>query len=555
MLTLVGCLNSQADGGALDPSTPDGLLAHIMQFSDQSMQYSIQAEVNGLGSESLTLQNNSHDGLTIESDGLYAFSRPVVSGGAYNVVVLQQPATRFCTPENAVGFASSDVVVNVLCATSAYFIGGNISGLNGSIMLQNNGSDDLVRNSNGAFQFSTPVAHGAGYTVSVAQHPVGQTCTVSNGSGTATATINSVSVSCQARKYSISGSVASLNGSIELKNNGADPITLNTNGSFSFPAMIDHGTTYAVTISAQPAGQVCSVSNGSGTAFNDVTNIQITCINNQYTIGGRITGWLGGTQTLYLNGANPINLSGNGNFSFSNSLPHGSSYNITLTQTPAGLSRCIVMNAGGTVNAANVTNILVTCPMVYASGKIWNRCLFGQQWNADAADCTGTGSAADNYGAVTLQYCSVNANHCNTSGTTSEADVNGYIPYQFFYNGGMSLFDGGLDSEAYTACKSMNSSGGTYGKTTWTMPIRDTLKATVLCSAGPVAPLANNTECNAGSTAPTLNSAYFPNSVGADTWSLSSRDATTAWAVHFGSGLAGTATKTTRKYVRCVASP
>src|SRR5690242_7103948 len=63
-------------------------------------------------------------------------------------------------------------------------IGGTVSGLAGTVILQNNGSDTLSISVNGGFTFPTRVASGSSYSFSVSTQPAGQTCTVANGTGT-----------------------------------------------------------------------------------------------------------------------------------------------------------------------------------------------------------------------------------------------------------------------------------------------------------------------------------------------------------------------------------
>lgn len=81
-----------------------------------------------------------------------------------------------------------------------YTIGGTVSGLTGSgLILQNNGGNNLAI-SNGAFSFTTALATGAAYVVTVLTPPTGpsQTCTVvTNGSGTVgAANVTNVAVLC-----------------------------------------------------------------------------------------------------------------------------------------------------------------------------------------------------------------------------------------------------------------------------------------------------------------------------------------------------------------------
>ena len=86
---------------------------------------------------------------------------------------------------------------NATAPPPMYSIGGSVSGLGGTLVLQDNGGDDLTLTANGAFTFNTPLANGAGYNVTVKTAPSGQTCTVSNGSGTvSSANVTTVAVAC-----------------------------------------------------------------------------------------------------------------------------------------------------------------------------------------------------------------------------------------------------------------------------------------------------------------------------------------------------------------------
>ena len=78
-----------------------------------------------------------------------------------------------------------------------YSVGGTVFGLSGSVVLQDNGGDNLSVAANGSFTFATQLAAGAAYNVTVQSNPSGQTCTVSNGSGTVgSANVTNVAVSC-----------------------------------------------------------------------------------------------------------------------------------------------------------------------------------------------------------------------------------------------------------------------------------------------------------------------------------------------------------------------
>ena len=163
---------------------------------------------------------------------------------------------------------------------TSYTIGGNVSGLNGTVTLSNNANDTKVLSVNGAFTFPTALASGA-YSVTVSTQPAGQTCSVTNGSGVITgAPVTNVLISCVGKPYSVGGTVSGLltGSSVTLVNNDIDVKTPNTNGTFVFDNTVLSGSTYAVKVSNQTAGNPCSVSNGSGVvSAANVTNVSITC--------------------------------------------------------------------------------------------------------------------------------------------------------------------------------------------------------------------------------------------------------------------------------------
>lgn len=89
---------------------------------------------------------------------------------------------------------------------AAYTVGGTVSGLSGTVVLQDNGGDDLSVGASGGFTFATGLATGAAYSVTVKTSPAGQTCTVANGSGTvSSANITNVAVTCAANSASEAG--------------------------------------------------------------------------------------------------------------------------------------------------------------------------------------------------------------------------------------------------------------------------------------------------------------------------------------------------------------
>ena len=82
-------------------------------------------------------------------------------------------------------------------ADDTYTIGGAVSGLTGTVVLQDNNGDNLTLTANGTFTFATALADTATYYVSVQTNPSAQICTVTNGSGSViAANISNVTVTC-----------------------------------------------------------------------------------------------------------------------------------------------------------------------------------------------------------------------------------------------------------------------------------------------------------------------------------------------------------------------
>ena len=78
-----------------------------------------------------------------------------------------------------------------------YSLNVNITGLVGAVVLQNNGADNLTINLNGSASFTTQVASGANYAISILIQPSGSNCILGNSSGTVTGSnITNISVIC-----------------------------------------------------------------------------------------------------------------------------------------------------------------------------------------------------------------------------------------------------------------------------------------------------------------------------------------------------------------------
>jgi len=173
--------------------------------------------------------------------------------------------------------------------------------------------------------------------------------------------------------YTIGGTVTGLTGSgLVLADNGTDTLTITGTGtvSFTFTKAVASGGAYAVTVGTQPSNpsQTCTVTNGSGTATANVTNVQVACVSQQYAIGGTVNGLTGTGLVLADNGTDTLTISGTGTVPFTFKTLVNGAYNVTVQTQPTNPTQtCTVTNGSGTATA-NVTNVQVNCTAKYSIG-------------------------------------------------------------------------------------------------------------------------------------------------------------------------------------------
>ncbi|MEP6884864.1 MAG: beta-propeller fold lactonase family protein [Gammaproteobacteria bacterium] len=184
-----------------------------------SPTYTIGGTVSGIeAGQSVQLQNNGRDDLTVSANGAFTFATRVTSGGAYAVTV-SSLAGRTCTVAGGSGTASTNVTrVAVVCVTNpppsdGFTVGGTVSGLVGqglTLTIFNHVSDPysgrtipvevLEIRGNGDFIFSThPTAGPLTLGLGVGKQPNSpkQRCVVTDRYQNFTITANvTVSVVC-----------------------------------------------------------------------------------------------------------------------------------------------------------------------------------------------------------------------------------------------------------------------------------------------------------------------------------------------------------------------
>jgi hypothetical protein len=331
--------------------------------------FAVSGTVVGLSGSGLVLQDNGGDNLPVGKNGSFKFASKVLSGGTFSVTIANQPTSpaQTCSLLGNTGTVNnadvSTVVVN--CGNDSFLIGGTVIGLAGAVSLQNDGTDTIKVTANGSFGFPKPLSSGTPYSVTVSQNPTvpDQVCTVTNGNGSVdNDNISDVVVNCTTQSFTIGGTLSGLgsNAQITLQDNGGDPLTLESNGSFQFALPVQSGQTYSVSASAQPAGETCFVGNSTGTVGSSaVTDVQVICEPVQFIVFVNVSGLSGGTLVLDDNGSDALTVTGNGTTLFNTELVSGSTYNVTVAQQPGGQT-CTVTHGTGTISNNDVL-ATVTC--------------------------------------------------------------------------------------------------------------------------------------------------------------------------------------------------
>jgi environmental stress-induced protein Ves len=165
-------------------------------------KYTAGGSVSGLEGTGLVLQNNMGDDIPVNANGTFSFT-PQNDGTGYSVTVKTQPSSKSqnCVVLDGTGTIAGANVTNVSvgCFTNKFKVGGSVSGLTaGTVVLTNNGGDDLPITSDGPFTFTTSIDSGSAYQVVVKTQPGGNLyCSVQSGTGNVTnGDITNVNVTC-----------------------------------------------------------------------------------------------------------------------------------------------------------------------------------------------------------------------------------------------------------------------------------------------------------------------------------------------------------------------
>jgi hypothetical protein len=317
----------------------------------------LSVSVSGL-TGTLVLHDSQNDSLTFTSNSTQTFATSYVSGSTYSVTVSTQPSGQTCTlSSNASGTISANTTVTATCTTNAvnYTISVAVTGLTGTLVVQDDKNDQLTFTTSNPQTFASQYASGSTYAVSIKTQPSGQTCTLSsNATGTITAN-TTVAATCttNAVNYTISVAVSGLTGTLVVQDDKSDQLTFTTNTTAPFATAYPSGSTYSVTIKAQPSGQTCTLSsNASGKISSNIT-VTATCATNSGnpTISVTVNS-LGSGQSVQVSDdkGDVLTFNSNTTLTFPSTYTSGYNYAVNVSSQPAAQA-CTPTYFGGTITS------------------------------------------------------------------------------------------------------------------------------------------------------------------------------------------------------------
>ena len=184
--------------------------------------------------------------------------------------------------------------------TPSFRVGGQLAGLGAgkTVVIADASGPSAAVSANGSYSLQLPA--GTAYSLRIAAQPVGQTCTIANGSGTVTADVNNVSVACLDNEVppsarTLGGSVAGLAAGkalvLQLSAGGnTQEARVTADGLFTFAQPVTGP--YSISVLSQPQNQTCTVTGGQGT-------VDASAALPSVTVASATTGYrLSGTGTM-----------------------------------------------------------------------------------------------------------------------------------------------------------------------------------------------------------------------------------------------------------------
>jgi 6-phosphogluconolactonase (cycloisomerase 2 family)/membrane-bound inhibitor of C-type lysozyme len=229
-----------------------------MQVTCSAKSFTVSGTVTG-NTDTVTLTNMGANPQAVSISGGH-FNFPAQEyGSSWNVVAVG-PSGQNCSVKAGIAGGTSITSNQSLvfqCSTTTFPVSGTISGNTGAVTLTNNGVDSIILPANATnFTFNTQIASGSSYSVTVANHPGGQICSVSNGSGNSiSASVNNIIVACRTMHAYV----------VNNQDNTISQFSITNDGSLNAIGSVDVSTSAPspVNITIDKTGQHAYVTSGT----------------------------------------------------------------------------------------------------------------------------------------------------------------------------------------------------------------------------------------------------------------------------------------------------
>jgi trimeric autotransporter adhesin len=168
--------------------------------------------------------------------------------------------------------------------------------------------------------------------------------------------------------YSVSGTAQGITGQgLLITDVGGSAVFVAKDGPFILENAFTDGSAYSVTAEADPSSSPavkCRVTNGDGVVTgSDADGVSILCSPATFTIGGTVSGVDNAVGLILEARGEEIALSKDGTFIFQKPAATGSTYEVSIAQSPEGKT-CTLTNSKGEIATTNVSDVSVTCRAV-----------------------------------------------------------------------------------------------------------------------------------------------------------------------------------------------
>ncbi len=149
-----------------------------------------------------------------------------VTADMSNPFTLAMHTITWSAADNTGNIGTASQMLNVQAVIS-----GTVNGLNGSLTLQNNGSDNLILTTDGNFRFTTALDNLSNYVITILNQPATQNCVASNANGQINGNnISDIVVTCTDNTVSLNASSLDF-GQVFVSENDTQTVTLTNTGS------------------------------------------------------------------------------------------------------------------------------------------------------------------------------------------------------------------------------------------------------------------------------------------------------------------------------------